>query len=371
MIDEKSAEYYGRVEGEFGEKLRGGIRTLNGQPAFAFNERKDCIFLNDKKLCEIYRNLGPEALCETCRSYPRMMYDAGDITFCYLTNSCPEVNRMIMQKKESVKTLFDDSDEAEDSDIPDFERQQFDHATRALLTSMHILENRDIRLRDRMILLLLFINRFQEIIMADGNPTDIIGIFSAPEVYTMFLENNPVKESDVVVKIHVFMHIFSSILTGSYDHQMWARTVKLADRISDGRIKDIDKLRDAFSRINSESIEHELEQLMIYRFFAVFMQGFANNDYYEKLVYEYAMYVGLITYIALNEFEYGCECSQEDRILFYSLCSRIDHTYTQKQKLIEELKKDGMYKLDEVIFLTSRIFNPQRVGTQKLECRKY
>ena len=90
---------------------------------------------------------------------------------------------------------------------------------------------------------------------------------------------------------------------------------------------------------------------MIYRFFAVFMMGFEDQDYLDKLAYEIILNTALAAYTALTEAVQGHECTQEDRILFYSLCARIDHTKNQKEKLVGELKRDGCYEIDKLIRL--------------------
>ena len=60
-IDEKTAEYYEKVGGEFGEKLR---KNISGN-SFVLGENERCPFLNDCNLCEIFINLGEDKLCGT------------------------------------------------------------------------------------------------------------------------------------------------------------------------------------------------------------------------------------------------------------------------------------------------------------------
>ena len=110
-------------------------------------------------------------------------------------------------------------------------------------------------------------------------------------------------------------------------------------------------LERAFFHIEESDIQTEIEQLMTYRFFASFMKGFEKTDYIDKLVYEVVLYSALISYIALTEVIQGKACTQDDRILFYSLCGRIDHTKKMKEGLMGELKKDGFYEMYKLIRL--------------------
>lgn len=96
-----------------------------------------------------------------------------------------------------------------------------------------------------------------------------------------------------------------------------------------------------------------MEQLLAYRFFVMFMQGFKHTDYFEIIVYECVLYAALIGYTALTEIEQGDNCSQEDRILFYSLCSRTDHTEEEKLTLKSEICDEGYYEMDKLLKLVS------------------
>lgn len=60
------------------------------------NER--CYMLNEKNLCNVVLNLGPEYLSHTCTVYPRMFRNYGCVQEAYLTVSCPEVVKSLMDK---------------------------------------------------------------------------------------------------------------------------------------------------------------------------------------------------------------------------------------------------------------------------------
>lgn len=92
-IDAKSYESYRREPGAFGQRLRREID--HGSRTFALKGR-DCAFLNEAGLCDIYRELGRDRLCRTCRTYPRHMEDYGDVREVMLSLSCPEAARLIL-----------------------------------------------------------------------------------------------------------------------------------------------------------------------------------------------------------------------------------------------------------------------------------
>ncbi len=337
-IDDESRDRYMSVEGEFGDRLRNSIIKINGDNnAFKLDEQTgECVFLNEDKLCKIYLTLGPDALCYTCKSFPRMLYTVGDIEFCHLTNACPEVNRMIMQRKDPLQTLYDDSVDESDEDTDNMDRNRFNNAIRAYSAGMHIVQNRSIELKDRLLYLLFFVDRFQELMKDNKDPSDLIAVFSEPSLYTELLDKANFSNVDNASKIHAFMMSFRSMITDSYDHPMWQKCIELAEIIGRNEINDAEQLEAAFKKTNTKEVQIELEQLMVYRFFAVFMRGYEKTDYLEKLAYEYVMYGALITYMAMTESLQECGCTQEDRILFVSLFGRIAHS-TNRRKDFEKV----------------------------------
>lgn len=55
-----------------------------------------CYFLQEDKLCAIHKNLGTEALSDTCKSYPRQFNQFGSQRENSLGISCPEAARLIL-----------------------------------------------------------------------------------------------------------------------------------------------------------------------------------------------------------------------------------------------------------------------------------
>ncbi|MCR5507637.1 MAG: flagellin lysine-N-methylase [Lachnospiraceae bacterium] len=356
-IDDKTAEYYRNVDGEFGDELREGIDFTEDGARFKMTGNKKCIFLNENRLCKIYRKLGPDKLCFVCRNYPRSIFQVGDILFCGLANSCPEVNRMIMQFKEPFKILFNDSDEKmmqyEMADIPESEAywNDFNQSIRAFTAGLGILQNRELALSDRLTLLIFFVERFQEIMRNNGDPGDLTGIFSQPSVYSMFLENFSGNSGDITDKIHAFLIVFRNMMVSSCDIPMWEDCKIMADELIKNGIEDPDAIKKAFQTLYTPEIMIEMEQLIAYRFFHVFMQGFVNKDFYERIAYEYILYSTLITYMSIVEVKSSRRSTQEERILFYSLCSRIEHSDEHKGSLTGDLKGANFYDLEKLLGL--------------------
>jgi len=70
MIDQQSYEQYQKVVTPFKKRLNEGI-IQEEEPKFYMNEDGRCAFLNENNLCDIYIQLGEEALCDICTEHPR------------------------------------------------------------------------------------------------------------------------------------------------------------------------------------------------------------------------------------------------------------------------------------------------------------
>lgn len=95
-VDEDSREYYNRVEGRFGDKLRETLKEEKGNYFFPLKENGDCPFLLRNGLCEMICELGEETLCNVCASYPRMKRSYGNYAQYDLNASCEEAFRLIL-----------------------------------------------------------------------------------------------------------------------------------------------------------------------------------------------------------------------------------------------------------------------------------
>lgn len=73
------------------------------------NEKGDCPFIDENKLCMVHRDLGEEALSHTCSTYPRSSTRYQDETRHTMTLSCPEVVRRVLFDPDAM--LLQEQDE--------------------------------------------------------------------------------------------------------------------------------------------------------------------------------------------------------------------------------------------------------------------
>lgn len=163
MIDENSLEYYGAVPGEFGRRLRNSIDWQEG--AFYQCDRR-CAFLNEADLCDIYTELGEEALCNTCTNYPRHVEEYEGLRELSLSLSCPIAAKMILGQKEFpvfVETE-DDAEEELAEEFEDFDLLLFTQLEDARNWMLQHLKEAPGTLEEKMCLYLQFAKEMQDCI---------------------------------------------------------------------------------------------------------------------------------------------------------------------------------------------------------------
>lgn len=91
-IDPETANIYRQLPGSMGDRLRSVLTDDNCMTL----ENGRCPMWRQDGLCEIQAQLGHEALCKTCRDFPRISHDYGDFIEYGLELSCPEAARLIL-----------------------------------------------------------------------------------------------------------------------------------------------------------------------------------------------------------------------------------------------------------------------------------
>ena len=86
-------------KGDFSARLQNSIDYENKEIR---SYKKACVFLNEDNLCDLYIEAGKNMLCKTCRRYPRHYEEFENIREVTLSVSCPEVARILLNKKDKV-----------------------------------------------------------------------------------------------------------------------------------------------------------------------------------------------------------------------------------------------------------------------------
>ncbi len=94
-VDNDAAAFYRSLPGSLGDRLRQVMAQEDGDTVMV-NQNRRCPMWRTDGLCQIQAELGHDALCKTCREYPRLTHDYGDFQEWQLELSCPEAARLIL-----------------------------------------------------------------------------------------------------------------------------------------------------------------------------------------------------------------------------------------------------------------------------------
>lgn len=94
-VDPESARFYRELTGPLGDRLRAVLQDTDGGTVMEI-ENGRCPMWRQDGLCRIQAELGHDALCQTCRDFPRLRHDYSDFVELGLELSCPEAARLIL-----------------------------------------------------------------------------------------------------------------------------------------------------------------------------------------------------------------------------------------------------------------------------------
>ena len=112
QVDDASAARYLSLEGALGDRLRSVLRREDGGYLMTIEDGR-CPMWRADGLCRIQAELGEDALCHTCREFPRLLHDYGDFQERTLELSCPEAARLILRAPAMPMTEVEIPDEGE------------------------------------------------------------------------------------------------------------------------------------------------------------------------------------------------------------------------------------------------------------------
>lgn len=126
-VDPETAATYRALSGALGDRLRQVMSDDDGSTVMVIEDGR-CPMWRQDGLCRIQAELGHDALCKTCRDFPRLTHDYGDFMELGLELSCPEAARLILTASSHMLT----------SDRPGTEQPEYDTATMDVLRKSRI-----------------------------------------------------------------------------------------------------------------------------------------------------------------------------------------------------------------------------------------
>lgn len=145
VIDPKALKKYKAVTGSYKKTLLKKVNWFSG--TFRQDKEKRCAFLREDNLCEMYRRLGEDSLCKTCRLYPRHIEEFEGVREISLSVSCPEVARILMNRKTPV--TFRTVETEKEETYEDFDEFLYSMLLDIREAMIKILQNRELPLEVR------------------------------------------------------------------------------------------------------------------------------------------------------------------------------------------------------------------------------
>lgn len=168
-VDECSAAYYRSLPGELGDQLRAVLKDEDGSTVMTITEGR-CPMWRKDGLCEIQAQLGHDALCQTCRDFPRLRHDYGDFVELGLELSCPEAAKLILgdDHGESVLQIVPGGTE------PEYEQDVMDTLKRSRQEVLDLLQSSNLPLPHMLAVILLYAHDVQAEI--DGGDVAVLDV---------------------------------------------------------------------------------------------------------------------------------------------------------------------------------------------------
>lgn len=291
VIDEDSLEKYSRIENSFGNRIRNSVDWTEG---IFYQYDRRCAFLNEQNLCDLQSELGEEALCDTCRRYPRHVEEYEGLREYSLSLSCPVAAAMILKEKEPV--TFQEWETDEEDEFEEFDFLMFTQLEDARDVIFQIIQNREIDLRIRMKKILNFGRKLQKCIDEERS-YDVDGIIEFYRVWSeegwrkdREKEENGENEAAEEIPYDRMVKNFSVFYKMEHLHSKWTKrlddTWKVLYEKGESYYRDIWNqfhIAYGYHSVNKKEWERTGEQLLMFFVYTYFCGAVYDDMIYTKI----------------------------------------------------------------------------------------
>ena len=155
-VDDASAAFYRSLPGALGDRLRHVLEDTEDGTIMTITDGR-CPMWREDGLCRIQAELGHDALCQTCRDFPRLRHDYGDFVELGLELSCPEAARLIFSS--SVPETIVES--VPGGDDPEYDRETMEILQKSRRLFLDFLDSETYSPRESLAILLLYCHSVQ------------------------------------------------------------------------------------------------------------------------------------------------------------------------------------------------------------------
>lgn len=174
QIDPDSLCLYQRLPGKLGEDIRQSLRYEDGDVIMAISDGR-CPMWRTDGLCRIQAELGEDALCDTCYTFPRLTHDYGDFVEQDLELSCPEAARILLNAPFAPALTLEVAEQVE----PEYDEEAMAILLASRQQAMELLSREDLPMGQRLGAFLLYACQVQSAL--DGGEAEEFDLASALE----------------------------------------------------------------------------------------------------------------------------------------------------------------------------------------------
>ena len=260
---------------------------------FRQDSDKRCAFLDNHNLCDLYKNLGEKSLCKTCRLYPRHIEEFEGLREITLSVSCPEVARILMERKTPVTFLTYEKEG--DEEYEDFDPFLFSILEDARKEMIQILQNRNLTIRERTAFILGMAHDMQVRINRQEmfECSEVIEKYKKEEAlkyvrkYLKQLALEPdSRETGEKTKMILNKELFEKLFELEVLREEWTGLLQETNRVLFAAGPDnYDRICHTFAdwKKQNPDIDIHLEQLLVYFLFTYFPGAVYDGDVYAKV----------------------------------------------------------------------------------------
>jgi len=293
VVDEDSLKRYRRVvqtakaRGEFRKGTNSFAKYLHesvdwAEGVFYQDEEKRCAFLNRNNLCDLYTALGKESLCRTCQNYPRHIEEFENVREYTLSLSCPEVAEILLHKREPV--FFLEAEEPGEEEFEDFDFLLYDCLTEARKVILRILQNRELDISLRALLIWELGRELQEY-QDEGRLFDCEALFERYEsrkIREELQERLEKWKADGNLRYQTSKECFANlykleVLRGEWEVHL-QQTAEVLYTTDGEAYQELEREFEEWLQVQMPEYVIWLEQLMVY-FVQTYFCGAVYNDY--------------------------------------------------------------------------------------------
>ncbi len=342
VIDEASLEKYRKMKSDYIWKVMACVDWETD--TFRQDNEKRCAFLNEQNLCELYKNAGEESLCKTCRDYPRHIEEFEDVREITLSISCPEVARILMERMTPVTFVTQEKpEEVEVEDFGDFDPFLFSISEDARREMIEILQNRNLPIKDRAMLVLAMAHDMQGRI----NRQDMFACSQVIEKYKSQKArdyiHNYLSQKDMSTEEALTKEMFDKLYKLEFLRDDWEHVLHTTQDMLFFTLKEsYGVLRKEFNEWKKEhsEIDIHLEQILVYFLFTYFPGAVYDGELFAKA--QMSIYcTWMVELLWMGRWlSNGKHLSQEEMItLLYRFSREVEHSDDNLRKLDKMMEK--------------------------------